>query len=282
MTIAMPDSIFTVNLPQGYQAYLGYTDGFWPTANELPSQFPHAHLVTLTVRGGKAIGCDVESGDLTPESGCQWAADAVKAGQFRPVIYASASAMVTGIIPGLAKLNVPRSSVRLLSAHYGTGEHICGPSTCRYEQGGQVIPAMDGTQWTDQFAGVNGAGIDMSSLVDGFFGTTAEWVFGPVRALTVVNVGPASVRLSWDSPAVSAPEAVADYQVTIRKNGQDLPSYPRSEVKGTNPEAFQFGSLPPGTELEALVRAQAAGGAHSSPWTAVSFRTPVGRQGLEP
>lgn len=212
MTISMPDSIFPVNLPGGYAAYLGYTDGFWPTISELEKQFPRASLVSLTVRGGKALGCDVESGDLTPEHGCQWAADAVKAGQFRPVIYASASVMVTGILPGLANLKVPRSSVRLLSAHYGLGEHVCGPSACKYSQGGVVIPAMDGTQWTDQFAGVNGAAIDMSALSDSFFGgppVSVSWEDELMTTIPTIKQG-------------ATGQAVKNWQALLEAHGYSL------------------------------------------------------------
>ena len=171
MTTSMPDSIFPVNLPGGYPAYLGYTDGFWPTMSDLERLFPHAHLLSLTVRGGPAIGCDVESGDLSPAQGCTWARDQIRAGADRPVIYASASVMRDAVIPALASLSVPRASVRLLSAHYGTGEHICGPLVkgCGY-------PSADGTQWTDTFPGLNSAQVDMSVLLDSFFGAPAPVV----------------------------------------------------------------------------------------------------------
>lgn len=102
-----------------------------------------------------------------------------------------------------------------------------------------------------------------------------DWVFGQVRSLKVVNVGPTSVKLSWDAPGSPEPLAVADYEVVIQRGGLTLASYPRTEPKGSNPEEFQFGSLPKGTGLEAWVRAQAAGGAHSSPWAKVSFKTPA-------
>jgi len=271
MTIAMPDAIVPATLPGGYPAYLGYLDGFWPTYTELASMFPSAHQVILTVRGGSAAatGCDVESGDLTPSGGVEWADGQLRAGAWRPVIYASADTMTTSIIPGLERVKIPLASVRLLSAHYGLGEHICGPATC-----GAIPVAVDGTQWTDGFPGVGGALIDMSALNDDFFAAPGEWVFGPVRSLQVLAVGPSSVRLSWDSPEVPEPGAVVSYQVTIRKDGDDLPSYPRSEVKGGNPEDFQFGSLPAGTALTAMVRAMGANGSHASAWASVEFTTP--------
>lgn len=99
------------------------------------------------------------------------------------------------------------------------------------------------------------------------------WIFTAVRGLDVEAIGPHSVRLSWSSPGTPAPEAVHHYQVTIRKDGGDVPSYPRDVPKGANPQSVQFGSLTPGTQYEALVRAVAAGG-HASMWSAVTFRTP--------
>jgi peptidoglycan hydrolase-like protein with peptidoglycan-binding domain len=174
MTIAMPDSIFPVNLPGGYRAYLGYSDGFWHTAPELRSKFPGAEIVSLTVQGGSAVadGCDIENGDLTPASGAAWLAQRIAAGQKLPVAYCSAANVKT-VLQELADRHVARDQVRLLSAHYSwkpgaEAEHVCGPDTCK-----ETPVACDGTQWTDAFAGVNGARIDMSVLEDGFFGAPA-------------------------------------------------------------------------------------------------------------
>ena len=67
----------------------------------------------------------------------------------------------------LALVGVARSQVRILSAHYGAGEHICSPSQC----GASFV--ADGTQYRDDFPGLGGSRIDMSVLADGFFGTPA-------------------------------------------------------------------------------------------------------------
>jgi len=108
------------------------------------------------------------------------------------------------------------------------------------------------------------------------------WVFDPVRGLRVANVGPHSVRLTWSSPGTPRPAAVDHYQIVIRDHtGQDLPGYPRTDAKGTNPESWQGGSLPPNTPLTALVRAVAAPiegeppehVGHESPWSSVDFHT---------
>lgn len=168
----MADSIYPDNLPSGYDAYLGYSDGSWPTAALLPSKFPGKHVVTLTVRDVNAAtdGCDCENGDLTPAHAADFAKNRLAAGARRPVIYASTSQMFA-VLDELAARKVARAQVRLLTAHYDAryGRHVCGPSTCKYTQGGRTIPAMDGTQWTDQAPGNRGSKIDASLLEAGFF-----------------------------------------------------------------------------------------------------------------
>jgi hypothetical protein len=184
----MPDSITPANLPPGYPAYLGYVDGEWETASELKQRFPGARVLTLTVTGSPgevADGCDIENGDLSPESGAAWAADRVAS---RPVLYASVSAM-PGIIKALAAHGVARGQVRLLSAHYDAGKHICGPATCKYPG---IDSAMDGTQWTDEFEGARGSRIDMSELAAGFFGepvTTSTWEDDLMASIQTIQKG---------------------------------------------------------------------------------------------
>ena len=101
---------------------------------------------------------------------------------------------------------------------------------------------------------------------------TANWAFGPVRGLKTV-AGHTSVLLSWSAPGEAAPAAVHHYQVTVRRGGEDVPSYPRDVPKGVNPQSWQGGSLEPGTGYEALVRAMTADGSHGGPWAAAEFTT---------
>lgn len=166
----MPDSIRAANLPPGYPAYLAYVDGNWVTAAAVAARFPGAHILTMTVTGAAgADGCDCENGDLTAARAVAWARQRLEAGAWRPVIYANASTMFA-VMNYLKASGIARGRVRLLSAHYGVGAHICGPATCKYEQApGQVIPAMDGTQWTDTYTGAGGTQIDMSWVAAGFF-----------------------------------------------------------------------------------------------------------------
>lgn len=175
MTLAMPDSTNVNSLPAGYPAYLGYSDGNWPTAKALEAMFPDAEHVILTVAGGPAAhgvrvapGTDVEPMDLTAAEGAAWASG--HAG--RPVIYASVQGEpgygMRDVRDHLAALGIQRSAVRLLSAHYGFGPHICGPHSCDL-----IDIEMDGTQWTDTYSTGN-AFIDMSMLADDFFGAAPQ------------------------------------------------------------------------------------------------------------
>ena len=165
MTMIMADSIVPENLPGTYPAYLAYADGDWPTAPKVRAMFPSARLLTMTVLGGQEVadGCDCEAGDLTPAQAAAWVRQRLAAGAWRPVVYESASTMAD-VLAELARLGIARAQVRLLSAHYGQGEHICGPGACQY-------PAADGTQWSSTAAGLGGSLIDMSILLDDFFGT---------------------------------------------------------------------------------------------------------------
>jgi peptidoglycan hydrolase-like protein with peptidoglycan-binding domain len=169
MTINMPDSITPENMPRGYPAYLAYVDGQRSSdADQVRALFAGARILTLTVLGGAAVadGCDREPGDLSPLGAAVWLRGRVMAGARRPVLYDSRDDIpeTLGI---LAEHGVQRPQVRVWSAHYGAGRHICSPAAC-----GATFTA-DGTQWTSTFPGAGGAAIDMSVLADDFFGTPA-------------------------------------------------------------------------------------------------------------
>lgn len=166
MTISCADSIRVADLLPGYDSYLGYVDGIWVTVHELAQAFPGKPVIGLTVQGGRTVadGCDCETGDLSPDSAARWLHDRIAAGQKLPILYQSVSG-IPETIRQLEALGVHRDEVRVLSAHYGAGEHICGPKTCR-----QLDFDADGTQWTDAATGRHNSQIDASVLRDGFFG----------------------------------------------------------------------------------------------------------------
>jgi hypothetical protein len=195
MTIAMPDSVTVANLPPGYPAYLGYIDGRYNTAAELRKRFPGAQLVLLTVTGETlgahgvrvSSGADAEPGDLTAAHAVEWVQTSAALGE-RPVIYASTVGAtgygMPGVLQQLAARGVDRQEVRLLSAHYGYGPHICGPNSC-----GLIDVPMDGTQWTTMAKGLNGSDVDMSMLADDFFGPPQSETERLVRELGIVRQG---------------------------------------------------------------------------------------------
>jgi hypothetical protein len=165
MTLRMLDSITPANLPVGADAYLTYVDGKWPTHSAVKTRFPHAHILSLAVfTADNADGCDVEPGDFLPWQVGPWVKRQLARGAWRPVVYASASLMPV-VLADLLVAGLHRPQVRLLSAHYGAGKHICGPATCAY----RGVPPCDGTQWTDAALGTGDNKIDESVLLPGFF-----------------------------------------------------------------------------------------------------------------
>jgi hypothetical protein len=175
MSIPMADSVTPGNLPPE-PAYLVYVDGLWQTAGPVHAMYPSARLLTMTVLGGTemADGCDREPGDLDPASAARWLHwRASQTDGFRPVLYASRD-NAPAVLAELPPLGMARAGIRVLSAHYGIGEHICSPAAC-----GAAFTA-DGTQWTSTYTGLNNSKIDMSALDDNFFGTVATMTDLPI------------------------------------------------------------------------------------------------------
>jgi Putative peptidoglycan binding domain len=188
MTIAMPDDTDVSKLPPGYDAYLGYADGRYANAAALKAKFPTAELVILTVTGETFAppcnGADIEPGNLTAADGARWAAGFLngKAGR-QPVLYASvegeAGYGMSDVVAELAIRDIGLAEVRLLTAHYGQGPHICGPHSC-----GLLNLEADGTQWTDESSGG-----DMSMLAGDFFTRLLTGTEQIVQELGIVAQG---------------------------------------------------------------------------------------------
>lgn len=184
MTLICYDDINASALPAGADAYLGYVDGYWPDFEDEVKKFTSAHIIGLTVYDiQQGDGCDIEKGDLTPQQGAQWV-QAAMGRVNRPIAYADVSDMET-VIAELNSAGVARSDYRVMTAHWGVGAHICGPTTCRFPG---LTQEADGTQWTDQVLGLNGTRIDESWLKDDFFGGTAP---SPVPPQPIPQVPPA-------------------------------------------------------------------------------------------
>jgi hypothetical protein len=215
MTLRMLDSITVANLPAGADAYLGYEDGKWPTFNALSARFPHAFLLSMAVSAtADAEGCDMEAGDLTAQQVPAWVARQVQRAVWRPVVYASASS-IPAVLGALGHAGIARPAVRLLSAHYGAGKHICGPVTCRYPG----VPAADGTQWTDSAPGNAGTRVDESLLLDDFF-SPPEPAGAPVSVTDYLATGRESLA---EVALERKTEPSVILRLTLQANGGTFP-----------------------------------------------------------
>lgn len=159
----MYDDITLSLLPAGADAYAGYVNGRFANMTALRAKFPHAHLLDISVfASGDATCLDVETGDATIAQVFAWFKRQEARGVWRPVIYTQA----TNLGPLYATMTangIARGTYRVWSAHYGAGQHTCGPATCHFTLGGG---AADGTQWTDTALGRS---LDQSVLADNFF-----------------------------------------------------------------------------------------------------------------
>lgn len=91
MSRAMFDSVTAARLPSNATLVGAYADGHYQNVDAVRRQCPHATVVTITVKGNPGANvADVETGDLTPEQGAQWAANEVKAGRL-PTLYMNLS-----------------------------------------------------------------------------------------------------------------------------------------------------------------------------------------------
>ena len=167
----MYDTILNDQFPPGAAAYAAYVDGNLgnqPNFAFIVTAFPHAqHLSVALFPDNTADALDVEPGGSNPSDFPGWYAAQRKRGLQRPCVYASASTMNYEILPVLSGAGITRSAVRLWTAHYEVGEHICGPDSC-----GALSINADGTQWTPN-AVVNGETLvlDQSLLLENFFTT---------------------------------------------------------------------------------------------------------------
>jgi hypothetical protein len=198
--ITMFDTALNDQFPSGAAAYAAYVDGGignQPNYAYIVSAFPQArHLSIALFASDNADALDVEPGASVPADIPGWYARQVQRGIQRPVIYASASAMNDTILPLLAASGIARAKTRLWAAHYGLGEHICGPASC-----GALSIDADGTQWTSNARGLV---LDQSLLLDNFFTTDptvtteAELQSGQLNtgknAVTVIAVPPGTAQ----------------------------------------------------------------------------------------
>lgn len=188
--ITMFDTAYNDQFPPGGQAYAAYVDGGigdQPNYGYIVRTFPGAYHLSISVTGADADCLDIEARAASPQEAADWYRRQKARGIARPCLYANASTMQANVIPVILAAQIPRTEVRLWSAHYGAGEHICAPSTC-----GLVSMPMDGTQWTSTALGRT---LDQSDLEADFFGTPApgspQWTEFDMSKLRVLKQGDA-------------------------------------------------------------------------------------------
>jgi len=164
----MYDTIYNNQFPSGAEAYAAYVDGGLgdqPNYAYIVAAFPKAeHLSIALFSSNNADALDVEAGAATTGEIPAWCTRQRQRGIQRPCIYANASTMQGSVLPELNSAKITRASVRLWTAHYGLGEHICGPGSCR-----ALSVEADGTQWTSS---AHGLVLDQSELQSNFFSST--------------------------------------------------------------------------------------------------------------
>jgi hypothetical protein len=140
----MYDSVDLTQIPADAVAVAGYVNGKYQTFPELATRFPHAKRGSIDVlANADADFLDVEKGDATPEHAAAWVKRQLALGRKRPGVYCSVSA-VKGLLELLAAAGIPRTRIRLWTAHYTFLPHLCGPA-CGYG----MSTTADATQYTD-------------------------------------------------------------------------------------------------------------------------------------
>lgn len=129
----------------GADIYGVYVDGRFANEAAVRAKFPHVPLLTITVLGGDADAGDIETGDMTPASGAQWAQRQIRKGH-RPVCYANRSTM-PAVIAELRKRGIARSQVKLWVADYTFVPHL------PVFMWGAHPTTADACQWTDHSHG---------------------------------------------------------------------------------------------------------------------------------
>jgi hypothetical protein len=170
----MYDTVLNDQFPSGAEAYAAYVDGNignQPNFAFIVAAFPNAqHLSVALFPENNADALDVETGAASPSDLPAWYATQRQRGIQRPCVYANTSTMNDAVVPLLSQAGIDRATVRLWTAHYDVGEHICGPKSC-----GALSIDADGTQWTPN-AVVDGEELDLdqSLLLADFFTTESN------------------------------------------------------------------------------------------------------------
>lgn len=163
-TLVMYDDVNVSLIPASATIIGYYTDGRFKNGAAAAARFPHAQLVGIAVSpADDADVLDVENGDAKIADVYGWLTRQIARKVYRPVIYTSVS-NVDLLMETMTANKFNRSAYRLWSAHYGAGQHICGPASCKLTK-----TECDWTQWSSTY---NGVSLDVSLLSDEPFGPT--------------------------------------------------------------------------------------------------------------
>lgn len=158
----MYDTVTVDTVPANPPAVAGYVAGHWPTYEGLVLRFPKAKHLSIAVQADQNAQClDVEPGDASNAQAPAWVERQLARGVKRPVLYTSVSNW-PALLATLHGAGISRQEIRIWSAHYGRGKHICSGACNNF---GFIGPA-DATQWTDTSLGRN---LDESVCQDSFF-----------------------------------------------------------------------------------------------------------------
>lgn len=157
----MYDSVTVSRIPSDAPAVAGYVNGIFTTWPAILQRFPRARKLSIAVTSSaNADTLDIEPGNATPSSAVAWIRRQKDRGVKRPVVYANVSTMPL-VLNVLRNAGIGRESVRVWTAHYGRGEHICGPQC-----GFGFSTEADGTQWIER----HDLNLDINKLTPDFFG----------------------------------------------------------------------------------------------------------------
>lgn len=146
----MYDAVDLSQIPSSSGAVAGYVDGHWATYSSLVKRWPHAKHLSIAVSASADAQClDVEQGDASPSEAVAWYKRQHARGVTLPAVYCSVSVART-VLDLLEHAGIPRSHLRLWSAHYTGRPHLCGPQC-----GFGLNTTADATQWTDRALGRN-------------------------------------------------------------------------------------------------------------------------------
>lgn len=158
--VLMFDDVNVDLLPKA-DAYAAYVDGIYANLGKVRAKFPGAHILSIAVRASDlADALDIEAGDAVNSDAPGWYKRVLASGVSKPCLYTSAS-NADALVAEMTKANIPRKAYRLWTAHYGKGEHLCGPTTC-----GECQATADATQFTST---ANNESLDESVCLADFF-----------------------------------------------------------------------------------------------------------------